>query len=227
MKLAIVIPVYNEGSVIRNVIESLPKKIKGIKDVTVVAVNDGSTDDSAEQIKKTSAILIDLSINMGAGAATTAGLEGAKILNSDIAVTMDGDGQHNPADIEKLIKPIQAKKADLVIGTRLVNPRGMPWYKQIGNKGLSLATFLLSGRWTTDSQSGFKAFSRKALEKLKMEMLGYEFCSEVVMDAATKKLKIKEVPVEVIYSEYSKRKGQSIFNGVNIIVKLFFKKITG
>lgn len=227
MHLAIIIPVYNEGSVIRSVIEDLPRKISGIDKITVLAVDDGSDDNSAAEISKTSAILIKHPFNMGVGAATITGLEAASIINVDIAMTFDGDGQHDPRDIARVLKPIINKKADIAIGTRLKNSKGMPWYKKIGNFGLNIITLLLTFRWTSDTQSGFKAFSKNALSKMELNSLGYEFCSEIIMQAGAKRLKIKEVPIKVIYSSYSKSKGQSLLNGVNIVARLVFKKIVG
>jgi len=227
MHLAIVIPVYNEGDVIYRVINTLPKKIDRIAKISIIAVDDGSTDNSAEEIRKTKAALVSHSYNLGAGSATVTGFEAAKILRADLVVTLDGDGQHNPKDIPGVIKPIIENKADLVIGTRLKNHKGMPWHKKIGNIGLNVVTFLLSGKWASDSQSGFKAFSHKAINNLKLDSLGYEFCSEIIMEASTKNLRIKEVPIQVIYNSYSKNKGQPILNGVNIVAKLIFRKITG
>jgi glycosyltransferase involved in cell wall biosynthesis len=225
--LAIIIPVYNEGMVIRDVIDSIPRKLVGIGKITILAVNDGSTDNSAEEINKTRAVLIEHPWNMGAGSATITGLEAAKMLDCDIAVTFDGDGQHCPDDIARVIKPIVQDNIDFVIGTRLKNHKGMPWTRKIGNVGLSTITMFLSGRWTSDSQSGFKGFSKKAIDKIKLETTGYEFCSEIIIEASKHKLKTKEIPIKVIYNHYSKKKGQSILNGVNIVFRLIFKKITG
>lgn len=227
MKLAIVIPVYNEEKVIRGVINAIPKKIKGIDKIEIIAVNDGSTDKTNEQVGKTRAHLISHPINLGAGATTATGLEASRILRSDIVLTMDGDGQHDPKDIERIIRPILQKKADVVIGTRLKNSKGMPFYRKVGNIGLNIITLMLSGKWTSDSQSGFKAFTKKALCDISLDLNGYEFCSEIIMEASKNDLKVAEVPIRVIYSEYSKRKGQSFLNGFNIVIKLIYKKIIG
>ena len=227
MRLIIVIPVYNEGPVIRGLIKSLPKKIRGIREILVVAVNDGSADNSAAEIKKSGAILVSHPFNMGYGSTTVTGFEAAKLLDADIVVTFDGDGQHSPGDISKIVRPIVEKKADLVMGSRQLRQKEMPWYKKIGITGLGVITFILSRKWTNDSQSGFKAFSRKAIDSLQFELLGYEFASEIIMEAAAKNLRIKEIPIKIIYSEHSKRKGQPIINGINIVAKLIFKKITG
>jgi glycosyltransferase involved in cell wall biosynthesis len=227
MKLAIVIPVYNEGKVIKSVIDSLPKKLNGIDKIIVLAVNDNSTDNSANEIAKTNAILVNHPVNLGAGATTVTGLEAAKKIGADLAVTIDGDGQHNSSDIGKLIKPITTGRADLVIGTRLKQAKGMPIIKQVGNWGLNIVTYAMSRMWTTDSQSGFKCFSKKAMDMMDIQSLGYEFCSEIIIEAKQKKLRIVEVPTKAIYSSYSKKKGQSVFNGMNIVVKLLVKKIIG
>lgn len=225
--LAIVIPVYNEGKVIRKVIESLPTKLKGVRQITIIAVNDGSTDDSAREIHKTRAILVNHPINLGAGSATITGLEGAKRIGADLAVTIDGDGQHDPKDIYTLVKPILFDDFDLAIGSRLENRDNMPIFKRVGNWGLNLVTFILSGHWTTDSQSGMKAFSKRAMREITLKTCGFEVCSEIIMSAKSKRLKICEVPINTIYDGYSQKKGQSIFNGVNLVVKLIFRKITG
>jgi glycosyltransferase involved in cell wall biosynthesis len=225
--LAIVIPVYNEGAVIRDVINSIPKTLTGINKITILAVNDGSTDNSVDDIKKTRAILIDLPINLGYGGANITGLEAAKILKADIIVTFDGDGQHDPGEIKKIIQPILDDKADFVVGVRKINFKKMPKIKKIGNWGMSFFTSILSRRWTTDSQSGFKAFSKNSLAKINIDTLGYEFCSEMIIEASRAKLRVKEIPIRTIYSQYSMGKGQSILNGINIIFKLMFKKITG
>lgn len=226
MKLAIVIPVYNEGKIIKNVIDNLPKEICGINEILTLVVDDGSTDNSIEQITKTKAILIALPVNLGYGGASMTGLEAARILNADIIVTFDGDGQHDPNEIKSIIKPILEENADLVIGVRNINAKEMPRIKQIGNKGLSAITSILSGHRTSDSQSGFKAFSKQAMENMKVDALGYEFCSEMIIEAKRQKIRIREIPVKAIYTNYSKQKGQSVFNGINLVFKLLFKKIT-
>jgi glycosyltransferase involved in cell wall biosynthesis len=154
------------------------------------------------------------------------GLEAAKKLGADLVVTIDGDGQHDPRDIQKLIQPVLLDQADLVIGTRLKDPKGMPALKRFGNLGLNLITYVISKKWTSDSQSGFKCFSAQAIDKMDIEALGYEFCSEIIIEAKRKKLRMAEVPIKVIYTDYSKRKGQSIFNGTNIVIKLLIRKLT-
>lgn len=224
--LSIVIPVFNEGKVIKRIIDAIPRHIKDVRKVSIIAVDDGSSDNSSTEILKTRAIHLSHPVNMGAGSATVTGLQAAQKLDADMVVTLDGDGQHDARDIEKVIRPLIENDADLVIGTRLSKPTGMPLIKKIGNWGLNIITYSLSRIWTSDSQSGFKAFSKEAISKMDIESLGYEFCSEIIIEAKRQKLKIAEVPVKVIYSQYSKKKGQSIFNGTNIVIKLLFRKLT-
>lgn len=226
MKLAIVIPAYNEEKAIASVLRSLPSKMKGISEIISIVVDDGSTDATFEVAQKYATKVLGLSLNMGVGAATITGLQAARKMRADVVVTMDADGQHNPADINKLIKPIIEKKADVVFGTRMLNSEGMPGLKIFGNWFMNVITFIMFRVWTTDSQSGMRAFSRKALKRMDLQAVGYEFCSEVVGEIKRHKLKFVEVPVEVIYSDYSKAKGQNWLNGVNLVTSMIAIKMT-
>ncbi|OQA03082.1 MAG: Undecaprenyl-phosphate mannosyltransferase [bacterium ADurb.Bin400] len=224
MKLAIVIPAYNEEKTVGSVIDSLPKAIKGIRKIDVIVVNDGSNDDTLEEIKNYPQVtVLSHLINRGLGAALGTGFKYAIRHNADIIVSFDADGQHDPKDIEKIIKPILNNKSEAVIGSRLMKPKGMPWYRVVGNLGLNLATLVLFGIWTTDSQSGLRAFSRNALQKIDIRSDRMEVSSEIVREISRKKIKFTEVPVSVIYSDYSLAKGQRNINGINIILKMFLK----
>ncbi|MDH4358780.1 MAG: glycosyltransferase family 2 protein [Candidatus Berkelbacteria bacterium] len=227
MHLAIIISAYNEEKVIGRVINALPHKIRGIHKISAIAVNDGSADGTIGEIKKTKAKLINHVVNLGYGSATKTGLEAAKKIGADIAVTLDGDGQHDPKDIRKVIEPVLKKEADLVIGTRLIRSRGMPAIKKFGNIFLNLVTYILSGYLVSDSQSGFRAFSRGFLKKIKLSAMGYEICSETIIEAARFHARVQEIPIRVIYSKYSKKKGQSILNGLYIVSKLISHRLRG
>jgi len=230
-KIGVVIPAYNEAVVIRNVLTSLPKTIqyKGKKlSVVPVLVDDASRDDTAaiaSSIKDV--VLIRHLVNSGAGAATRTGLSYVRELKDyKLAATMDADGQHSPKDLVKIIKSLEKNTSDVVIGSRLINTEGMPWYKIVGNKGLNFVTFLLLGVSTTDSQSGLKAFNRKAIDRLSYRENGYAFCSEMLWRANQANLAITEEPIEAIYTEYSKAKGQSNWNAIQIIKQLIKHRIS-
>jgi len=228
MKLSIIIPAYNEEKTLQRVLESIPRKISGINEIVTIVVDDGSTDRTYSIAKSKATHALRHAINLGVGAATITGIDMAKKLKSDMVVTIDADGQHNPLDLPKLIDPILAKKADIVIGSRMLNSNNsMPAIKIIGNWVMNFITFIVFHRWVSDSQSGMKALSSKALSRMKLCSMGYEICSEIVGDAKEKNLKLIEVPIETIYSDYSKIKGQNIFNAVNILTRILFFKVTG
>jgi len=227
MKLAIVIPAYNEEQSIKDVLLGLPKKIEGINKIISIVVDDGSCDQTYDTAKDFSTYTVKHMVNLGVGAATTTGIEAAIRLRADLVVTIDADGQHNPKDIEKILQPILNKKSDVVIGTRMLNVKGMPLLKIFGNWSMNVMTLLIFHKWSTDSQSGMKAFNRKALQKMCFHAMGYEICSEIIGEMKRNKLKLIEVPIEVIYSDYSKMKGQSFVNAVNILTRSIAIKISG
>lgn len=228
LRVCIVIPAYNEGSVIGDVVRDVKTQLKAKKySADVVVVNDGSKDDTAEQARKGGAKVIDHILNSGAGAATATGLSYANQKGYDIAATMDADGQHNAEDVLRGIKEIQSQGADLLIGSRLIDAsaKDMSLLKRVGNWGLSFVTMLLFGVYTSDSQSGLRLYSRKALEQLRWKTSGYEFCSEMIWRANQLKLSIGEFPITVIYTDYSKAKGQNNWNGVNILKSLVRRRL--
>lgn len=225
-KVTVVIPAYNEATVIKDVVKNITREMKKTPyDFTVVVVDDGSKDDTAQQAKKAGATVIEHILNSGAGGATATGLSFASQNGADYAVTMDADGQHLPEDVVLGIKEAEAKQSDLLIGSRLINSEGMSKIKTLGNKGLSLITFMLFGINSTDSQSGLRVFSRNALENLRWKTSGYEFCSEMLWRAKQLDLAIDEYPITAVYTDYSKGKGQSNWNAINIVKSLMKRRI--
>lgn len=216
----IVIPAYHESSVIREVITG----IQHIGYTNIIVVDDGSTDETFEQAKRTGAITLRHKLNRGKGAATKTGIEAAKLLGADIIVTMDGDGQHNPKDIVRLVEPIQKEQCDVALGTRLKNPAGMPWYKILANHIGNAMTWYLYGLYVTDSQSGFRAYSRHATELINTKTDRYEYDSEVIREIYIYKLKYKEIPIEVRYTEYSmgKTQKQGFWNGIKTLYRMIW-----
>lgn len=226
MKLVVVIPAYNEAKVIEAVLASIPKQIAGVSKITAVVVDDNSNDNTRERVEKAGAICVRHELNLGAGGATVTGFELAKKLDADIVVTMDGDGQHAGEEIEHLVRPIINNEVDVVIGSRLMGEREqMSTMKLLGNNLLNIVTYLFFRIWVSDSQSGFKALSRKALNEITLSTTGYEFCSEFIGEIKAHKLKYKEVPVSTIYTDYSRGKGQMALNAVNIVTGLATRKL--
>lgn len=198
--VCIVIPAYNEASAIGSVVKGMRKTLdKSPYNASIVVINDGSQDDTELIAKQAGATVINHILNSGAGSATATGLSYARQNNFSIAATMDADGQHSPKDVLMGIHNLIKSKHDLLIGSRLIDSSGMSRVKVLGNKGLTMITYLLFGINSTDSQSGLRIFSRNALEKLYWKTTGYEFCSEMLWRAKQLNLSIGEYPIKAIY----------------------------
>lgn len=227
LTVCIVIPAYNEAGAIGQVVKDMNVALaQSHLTGDVIVVDDGSKDNTAISAEKAGAKVIRHILNMGAGAATATGLSYAERMKYDIAATMDADGQHLPGDVIAGIHNIASSNTDLLIGSRLIDADGMSRVKVIGNKGLSFITYLLFGINSTDSQSGLRIFSRRSLEELRWKTSGYEFCSEMLWRARQLRLEISEYPIQAIYTEYSKSKGQNNWNAINIIKSLLKRRLT-
>ena len=228
-RIAVIVPAYNEGKVIRKVLSSLPESvaISGKNyPISIIVVNDGSKDNTARVVSKFPKVrLVNHILNSGAGAATRTGLHVTLISGANYAITMDADGQHAVSDVKKVATEIVTGDADLIIGSRLIETAGMPWYRVLGNKGLSFITFLVFGVFVRDSQSGLRAYNRKALEEINFHSNHFAFCSEIIWSAHRKGLTIKEIPITAIYSEYSLAKGQSNWGAVTIIRQIIKRRL--
>lgn len=226
LRVCVVIPAYNEAAVIGDVVSGVLESFKKTPyAASIVVINDASKDATGTVATKHGATVINHILNSGAGGATATGLSYAQQNGFDIAATMDGDGQHSAADVIRGVEEIIKTGDDLLIGSRLIDSKGMSRVKVLGNKGLSIITYILFGINSTDSQSGLRIFSRKALENLRWKTSGYEFCSEMLWRAKQLGLQIGEYPVKAIYTEYSKMKGQNNWNAVNIIKSLLKRRI--
>lgn len=228
VKVCIIIPAFNEADVISEVIKNVKQTFSKTKyDYTVLVIDDGSEDNTALLAEDSGAKLIKHILNSGAGGATATGLSYANQNGYNIAATMDADGQHKSDDVLKGVNILnESKNIDLLIGSRLIDSSGMSKVKVIGNKGLSLVTNLIFGISSTDSQSGLRVFSEKALKSLRWKTNGYEFCSEMLWRAKQIGLRIDEYPIQAIYTDYSKSKGQNNWNAINIVGSLIRRRLT-
>ncbi len=225
IKLAIIIPAFNEEKTIGQVIDSIPRRFPGVSQMELVVISDGSNDQTvALASAKPRVTLIEHILNRGLGGALGTGFEYARRENFDAVLTFDADGQHNPDDIWPVLRPIVYGRADVVIGSRLKNPVGMPWYRKIGIRGLNLITAIFFWVWSTDSQSGLRAFNKKALTKIDIQSNKMEVSSEFFYEIGRKELKLVEVPIQSIYTDYSLEKGQKNVNAFRIISKLIYRR---
>lgn len=224
--LCIILPAYNEAKAIGTVLDHLlsyKKKNTDLK-VNIVVVDDGSIDNTENICKRMGITVLTHILNRGLGGALATGLEYAKRNGFDYAVTMDSDGQHTIADIPKALQPLLEKKADVVIGSRMLGQKGMPLDRVLINKMSNVFTYALFGILTSDSQSGFRAFNRRALDYMIVRTQGMEVSSEIFAEIKKHKLRLIEVPISVIYTDYSRSKGQTNLNSLNIILKLLLRK---
>jgi len=188
------IPAYNEGRVISDLI----KRIMSFVDIVVVC-DDGSSDNTSIEAKNAGADVIKHEKNLGKGAALKSLFNYAKKTDADIIITIDGDGQFLPEEIPKLVKPILEKRADIVVGYRFDSEEDMPKYRKVGNKLLDKMTNIASELPIRDTQSGFRSYSRKAIDSINFHTKGFGADSEILIDASKKGLKISEEKVKVIY----------------------------
>jgi glycosyltransferase involved in cell wall biosynthesis len=213
----VIIPAYNERKTIKSVI----KEIKDIN-LNVIIIDDGSKDETykiaQESINSYNGFLYKHVLNRGLGAALKTGIDAALKKGADIIVTFDADGQHDPEDIFPVCKPIMEGKADFVIGKR--NFIEMPATKKLGNTIMNDLTRIFYGIHVNDSQSGLRAFNKKAAEIIEINTHGYGVSSEIIGEVKNHDLKIEEVPIKTIYTDYSMSKGTNFFEGIKILFKL-------
>ncbi len=209
-QLVVLIPAYNESSSIQAVISQIPRQIKGIANVHVLVMDDGSSDDTANKALAAGAdTIVSNARNLGLGRNFKLGLEKALSLEADIIVNLDADGQFNCQDIPKLIQPIVEEKAGMVTGSRFLQKEttfNIPWLKKIGNWGFTKLICAITNQKFTDTQCGFRAYSREAA--LKLNLFGkFTYTQEAFIELAEKDVVIVEVPVEVKYFN-NKRKSK-------------------
>ena len=194
--VTVILPAYNEEVSIGSIV--LLTRFYADK---VIVVDDGSLDRTAEIAKKAGAEVVVHKANMGKGGALKTGFKAAVEMGADVIVTMDSDGQHNPADIPKLIAPIIEGDADIVNGSRYLNGLGKntPIYRRVGQTVLDRVTDISSGVKITDSQSGFRAFAASTINRFRFDAQGMGIESEMLADAGKAHLRIKEVEIGVRY----------------------------
>ena len=197
MKIIIGIPAFNEEKNIASIIA----KLMNITD-SIIVCNDGSSDLTSEIAEKMGAVVINHKKNLGYGAAIRSIFLKAKELDGDILVTFDADGQHRIEDIENVTTPIINQEAELVIGSRFLDDseKEVPQYRKVGIKVITKITNVSIKEKLTDSQSGFRAYSKKVVDELNPSEFGMGISTEILIKASSKNFKIVEVPIKILYS---------------------------
>lgn len=221
-KIIVVIPAFNEGIVLKTIVDELAL----LKYIPVV-VDDGSRNDLANLIDQKKAFVLRHRVNLGQGAALQTGIEFARRLNADYIVTMDADGQHDIASIPSLLEPIFSGETDVALGSRFLVKADtkVPAKRRLLLQLARIINFLLSGFWLSDAHNGFRALNKTAFEKIQLTENRMAHASEILFELKLRKLRFKEVPVRVVYTEYSMHKGQSAWDSIKILFDLILHKL--
>ena len=194
-KIGILICAYNEEKEVRKVVDKCLTKIND-----VIVVNDGSKDNTLNELKKTKAKIIDLKKNQGKGMALKKGFEYGWKNNYDYFILLDADGQHDPDEIPKFVNAID-QGYDLIIGTRTKRHTEMPYFRRFTN---FLSSVLLSARrkvWIKDTQSGYRALNLNILKDIQLKRKRYDLESEILIKMIKKGAKLKNLKIKTIYGE--------------------------
>lgn len=220
----LVVPCFNEGTVIEEVLRSARGTFPNI-----VAVDDGSADDSAAAIHRAGAHLVRHPVNLGQGAAIQTGVEYARAQpGARYFVTFDADGQHQVKDVLAMVERLRSEPVDIVVGTRFGRPRGdddqVPLIKRLVLRTVVLLSPRTRRLGLTDAHNGLRVFNRRVAEELNLRMNGMSHASEFVELMDSRGWRVAEQPVDILYTEYSMSKGQSLLNGINILSDGFVGK---
>ena len=217
MKTAAVIPAYMEEKTIGEVVRRTRKYVDYI-----VVVDDGSMDDTSKNAREAD-IVIRHPVNMNKGFSMITGIEAAIREGADVIVSIDADDQHDPEDIPRFINLLSEEKLDIVFGSRALNKK-MPPVLRFGNWFLSNTTHFLYGIRVTDTQSGYRAFTKEAYTKIKWTSRDYRVETEMIINTAKNKLRYKELTINTRY--ISAYKGTTVVDGMKIFASLLIWKIT-
>ena len=215
--VVVLVPLYNEEAVIADVIHGLHQHFS-----TVVCVDDGSSDNSAAIAQAAGATVIRHPYNLGQGAALQTGFVYAKSLpTTEYVVTFDADGQHRVDDVVGMLALAREKNLAIVFGSRFLDRRTKPGFaKKTVLKVAVAITRAVTGLKLTDAHNGLRVIRRDALDHVNLIQDRMSHATEIVQQLANTKMRWREYPVEVLYTEYSKKKGQSLLNSINILFDL-------
>ncbi len=223
-------PAYNEGKYIGTMVLNTRQYVD-----EVIVIDDGSTDNTSEIARLAGAEVVRHPQNQGYGAAIKKIIAEARKRDPDILVILDADTQHNPQEIPNLIKPIR-EGSDLVVGSRTKQSNKIPFHRRLGQKVILRSVNVISRKHLSDSECGFRAFSRKAISKLQLRENGMAISAETVAEAARSDLKVVEVPVSVTYGKDSSTynpvsHGLGVFTRILVMISeskpLFFFGMAG
>jgi polyprenyl-phospho-N-acetylgalactosaminyl synthase len=219
----VVVPAYNEASVIGPTVRPLIDA-----GFSVVVVDDGSSDGTWEEIQQLPVYGLRHPINLGQGAALQTGMAFALKQGADFVIHFDADGQHRPVDIQVVLQPLLDGEVDVALGSRFLSASSaavVPFRRRLFLRGATYVNFLLTGVLLSDAHNGLRALTRDAAQRIQFRENGYAHASEILHQIRSHRLAYTERPTTVLYSEYSVAKGQSLWNGFNIVFELIMTKL--
>jgi glycosyltransferase involved in cell wall biosynthesis len=214
----IIVPAYNEELVIKSTIQGLEEHFENI-----IVVNDGSTDNTAQEISNLNITLINHSINLGVGAAIQTAFKFILDNCEDATgiITFDADGQHDVKDACEISKMLLSGDEDIIFGSRFLGYQdNIPVFKRMVLKIIAKITSLMTSVNLSDAHNGLKGFKVSAISKINLEINSYAYESELIMQVQKNNLLYREISTNISYSDYSKKKGQKLSNGLIIIEDL-------
>jgi glycosyltransferase involved in cell wall biosynthesis len=218
----IIVPVYNEQPVLRATIQSLLAS-----GFSIVVIDDGSATALHDEIHDLPIYYLRHSVNLGQGAALQTGSTFALQQGAAYMIHFDADGQHSANDLEAMVKPLLQDEVDIVFGSRFAEKKKMeiPWMKQAVIHAGRYLNFLFTGILLSDAHNGFRSMNRKAAEKISITENRMSHASEILFLVKQHRLRYREVPVSITYTDYSKKKGQSVWNSIRIVFDLLLHKL--
>ena len=215
----VIIPLFNEAQVIGGVIQELVPAFSN-----VVCIDDGSSDGSGAIAREAGARVVTHPINLGQGAALQTGFEYALERGSEFVVTFDADGQHRVVDAVEMLERARSEDLAIVYGSRFLDDRTKPGFlKKVVLKTAVWVTNLTTRTRLTDAHNGLRVIRADALRQVKLRQDRMAHGTEIIVQLGKTRLPYAEQPVEVIYTDYSRAKGQSLLNSVNILIDLFIR----
>ncbi len=221
-KIVVIVPAYNEEPVIKKILLEILEK-----GYTVIVVDDGSDISLKQLLNYLPVYFLRHQANLGQGAALQTGFDYAKKLQPDFIVTIDADGQHHSSSIDSLIEPLITNEADIVLGSRFLSKEDttIPFAKKIVLHSARIINYFFSGLMLSDAHNGLRAFNKNALQKINITENRMAHASEFLFEIKKHRLRYKEVPVTIAYTEYSKQKGQSVWDSIRIFFDLILYKL--
>jgi polyprenyl-phospho-N-acetylgalactosaminyl synthase len=222
-RCAVVVPAYNEEPMIGQVIREVRRLFPW-----VVVVDDGSADNTAGEARAAGAIVLRHPVNVGQGGALETGIRFALASGAEFFITMDADGQHQPSDAVALLSRLQARRTelDMVLGSRFLGQRPqMGFRRRLLLRAATRLSRLLHGLPLTDTHNGLRVFGRNVAERMRFNHVDMAHASDVYDIIRKYRFRFEEYPVTIRYTHYSRSKGQSMVNAINVLIDLLFNRV--